>query len=108
MSLSERMVVAISDDHLCLTSRVDDLQLSELSQALFGKLNADSRLLGAAERNVRCHVEMFIDPDRSGLDLACDAVGAFQTRRPDRCTKTIVGRVGAADHVVIVGIFDDG
>ena len=48
---------------------VDDLQLGEFGESFFGEFDADARLLGAAERDVRRHVEVFVDPDRAGLDL---------------------------------------
>src|SRR5260370_34268627 len=61
----------------CSGSRlVDDLELSEFGEAFLGEFGADARLLGAAERNVRRHIEMLVDPDRAGLDAARDLVGA--------------------------------
>src|ERR1700692_2646642 len=55
---------------------IDDLELGEFGEAFLGEFGADARLLGAAERNVRRHVEMIVDPDRAGLDAARDLVGA--------------------------------
>jgi hypothetical protein len=49
------------------TGPVDDLQLGELSQTLFGKLGAYAGLLGTAKRNMRGYVQMLVDPDRAGL-----------------------------------------
>src|SRR5262245_54218121 len=39
-----------------LARRVDDLKLGELRQALLGELDSQAGLLGAAERDVWCHV----------------------------------------------------
>src|SRR5215831_11759369 len=75
---------------------VDDLELGELRQTLFGELRADARLLGAAEGDMRGHVEMLVDPDRAGLDLLCDLVSALGVRRPDRSAEAVGRRVGAA------------
>src|SRR5665213_476817 len=50
-------------------SFVDDLKLGELRETLLGEFGADAGLLGSAERDERRHVEMLVDPDRSGLSL---------------------------------------
>ena len=59
---------------------VDDLQLGKLGETFLGELGADPRLLGAAERDMRGHVEVLVDPDRAGLDAARDLVGAHGVR----------------------------
>src|SRR6476659_1705261 len=79
---------------------VDDLQLCELGETFLGEFSADARLLGAAERDVRGHVEVLVDPDRAGLELRCDLVRALDVGRPDRRAEAVGGGVGAADRVV--------
>ena len=86
---------------------VDDLKLGKFRQPLLGKLRADPGLFGAAERNVRGHIEMLVDPDGTRLDLARDLVRPLRIRRPDRRAKPVGGGVGAADRVIVVGILDD-
>src|SRR5450631_1494858 len=66
---------------------VDDLELGELREPFLGEFGADARLLGATERNMRRHVEVLVDPDRSGLDLACHLVRPRRVRRPHRCAE---------------------
>lgn len=63
---------------------VDDLQLGELRKPFLGELGADARLLGPAERNMRRHVEVLVDPHRCSFDLACDLMRPCRIRRPDR------------------------
>jgi hypothetical protein len=69
------------------TGLVDDLQLGEFDQPFLGKFSADTGLLGSAEGNVRRHIEVLVDPYRSGLDLARDLVGAGRIRRPDEAPR---------------------
>src|SRR5262245_14938920 len=84
---------------------VDDLQLREFCKAFLSKLRADARLLGPAERDVRRHVEVLVDPDRAGLDAGGNLMRAFWVGRPDRGAEAVSGGVGAADYVFLVGVF---
>ena len=81
-------------------------RLQWVGETFLGEFGADAGLLGAAERDVRGHVEMLVDPDRAGLDLAGDGVGTLDVGRPDRRAEAVSRGVGAADHVILVGIFD--
>jgi hypothetical protein len=60
--------------HSSLDSGVYDLQLGELGKAFLGELDPDAGLLGPAERDMRPEIEMFVDPDGAGFNLACDCV----------------------------------
>jgi hypothetical protein len=71
---------------------VDDLELGELRKPFLGEFGADARMLGAAERDMRRHVEVLVDPDGTRLDPACDLVGARRTSFPSmRRLKSIIG-----------------
>src|SRR5215469_5048858 len=79
---------------------VDDLQLGKFGETFLGEFGSNAGLLGAAERDMRGHIEVLVDPDRAGLDPLRDLVGARRIGRPHRRAEAVVGGVGTSDHVL--------
>src|ERR1700730_8259868 len=102
---TSRSAFASASSHL--DSRVYDLQLGKLGETFLGELHAHTRLLGAAEGDVRGDVEMLVDLDGDGFDLACDFVSTLRIRRPNGGAEAIICRIGAADGVVLIGEFNE-
>ena len=82
-----------------LFSLVDYVELSELVQSLFGEFEAQTRLLGAGERNRWAKIQMLVDPDRTGLHARCKIMSRRPVVRPDRTAQSHWGGIGTSESI---------
>src|SRR5579885_1858402 len=71
------------------------LDLRVVLQRIERHVFAEAALLVATVRHLRGDGDMFVDPDRAGLYLRRDAIGAKYVARPDRGRQSIIAVVGA-------------
>src|SRR5450759_5613940 len=74
----------------------DVLRLGEEAQGFVAAFAADAACLHAAEGDAQVAYEPAIYPDRSGMNLFRDTMGAIQVLRPDARGQAVVGVVGIA------------
>src|SRR5579883_3665228 len=70
------------------------LDLRVVLQRIERHVFAEAALLVATVRHLRGDGDMFVDPDRAGLYLRRDAIGAKYVARPDRGRQSIIAVVG--------------
>src|SRR5262245_62424981 len=87
-----------------LFRHVDDGRLGELLESLPAQLGPDTGLLRAGVRSVWSEVEMFIHPDRAGIDPGRHPERAVAVRCPDQAAQAEVRVVGTGSHPVDLGI----
>ena len=76
----------------------DVFGLGEEVQRFFAAFAADAALFHAAEGDAQVAHQPAIHPNRSGVDLLCDTMGASQVLCPDAGGQTVVAIVGIIDY----------
>src|SRR6267143_2581564 len=97
--LRNRQDISINVFHMkfSLFCDADVFWLGEEAEGFFAAFAADAALLHPAERDAQIAHEPAVHPDRPGVNLLGDAMGAIQVLRPDARSQAVFIVVGVAD-----------
>mmetsp|Transcript_34092 Transcript_34092/g.61455 ORF Transcript_34092/g.61455 Transcript_34092/m.61455 type:complete len:545 (-) Transcript_34092:51-1685(-) len=87
---------------------VDRLDLGIVGEGVLTLLASDTRGLEASEGNGGIEEVVAVDPNGTGMEAADEGVDGVEVLREDAGGKTVVGGVGASDHLIEGAVLKDG